>query len=170
MQLAVRRPWGTTAALALTLLFGGSAVAAAQQGVIAGRVTAKDTNEPLGDVRVIALGTTVFAVTNAEGRYTLRGVPSGNIDVRVLRVGYTEQKKSVAVGAGASVTLDFVLDRAVIVLQEVVTTATGDQRRVELGNAVSTIDVSKKVEEAPIKNMDDLLVAKAPGVKVLPRT
>jgi TonB-dependent SusC/RagA subfamily outer membrane receptor len=33
---------------------------------------------------------------------------------------------------------------------------------------VATIDVSKKVDEAPIKNMGDLLVAKAPGVQVLP--
>ncbi len=168
MLSAVRLRWGAPALLAFALVAGVSEAALAQQTTVTGRVTAQESNEPLGDVRVIAVGTTVFTVTNADGRYTLRGVPAGNAEIRVLRVGYTEQKKSVSVAAGGSATLDFALTRAVIVLQEVVTTATGDQRRVELGNAVATIDVARKVEEAPIKNMGDLLVAKAPGVQILP--
>jgi TonB-linked SusC/RagA family outer membrane protein len=57
----------------------------------------------------------------------------------------------------------------VVQLQEIVTTATGEQRRVEIGNAVSTLgDVNKKVETTPIKNLADLMVGKAPGVVVLP--
>lgn len=168
MPSAVRIRWGASALLAFALIAGASRPVQAQQTTVTGRVTAQESNEPLGDVRVIAVGTTVFTVTNADGRYTLRGVPAGNAEIRVLRVGYTEQKKPVTLTAGGSATVDFVLTRAVIVLQEVVTTATGDQRRVELGNNVATIDVSKKVDEAPIKNMGDLLVAKAPGVQVLP--
>ena len=59
--------------------------------------------------------------------------------------------------------------QAVVQLQDVVTTATGEQRRVELGNTVSTLgDVGKRVETSPITNMSDLLVAKAPGVNILP--
>jgi TonB-linked SusC/RagA family outer membrane protein len=135
---------------------------------ISGKVSARDSNEPLSDSRVIVLGTSIFTVTNAEGRYTLRNVPPGNVEVRVLRVGYTEQKRPVTVTAGQTATLDFQLDRTLVVLQEVVTTATGSQRRSELGNTVATIDVAKKIEESPIKNMGDLLVAKAPGVQVLP--
>ena len=65
-------------------------------------------------------------------------------------------------------TLDFTLAPAVVQLQEVVTTATGEQRRVELGNSVGVINVAGRVEEAPIKNMGDLLTAKAPGVQVQP--
>lgn len=168
MLTAVSRQWKAVTLLALALVAGVSSQAAAQQTTVTGRVTAQESNEPLSDVRVIVVGTTVFTVTNADGRYTLRGMPAGNAEVRVLRVGYTEQKKPVTVASGASATLDFALTRAVIVLQEVVTTATGDQRRVEIGNAVATIDVTRKVEEAPIKNMGDLLVAKAPGVQVLP--
>ena len=99
-----------------------------------GKVSARDTSEPLSDSRVIVLGTSIFTVTNAEGRYTLRNVPPGNVEVRVLRVGYTEQKRPVTVTAGQAATLDFALDRTLVVLQEVVTTATGEQRRSELGN------------------------------------
>ncbi len=54
-------------------------------------------------------------------------------------------------------------------LNEIVTTATGDQRRIELGSAVSTLgDVSARVEQTSITNMSDLLVAKVPGMVVIP--
>jgi TonB-linked SusC/RagA family outer membrane protein len=159
--------------LAVALLVGGlSASASAQQpqttASITGKVSARDTSEPLSDTRVILVGTSIFTVTNAEGRYTLRNVPPGNVDIRVLRVGYVEQKRPVTVTAGQAATLDIQLDRTLVVLQEVVTTATGEQRRSELGNTVATIDVGKVVERSPIKNMGDLLVARAPGVQVLP--
>ena len=47
--------------------------------------------------------------TGGDGRYTMRDVPAGVVEVRVLRVGYQEQKKSVTVTSGASATLDFTL-------------------------------------------------------------
>ena len=157
--------------LALTLALLGTATtrAEAQQPQVTGRVTASDVNEPLSDVRVIVLGTSVFTVTNAQGNFTLRGLPAGSYEVRVLRVGYQEQKKSVAVTAsGPAVALNFAMVRTVVQLQAVVTTATGEQRRVELGNSVATIDAAKTVESGSVKNMGDLLVAKAAGVQILP--
>jgi len=144
-------------------------LAAAQQATIAGRVTAQGTGEALSDVRVYLVGSTLATATNAEGRYTLRGVPAGVAEVRVIRVGFQEQKKPITVVAGATDTLNFTMQQAVIQLQDVVTTATGDQRKVELGNTIATLgDISKRVEEAPITSIGDLLVAKAPGVVVLP--
>lgn len=168
MKAYVRGGRTCFAALLGVLLGWPMGLLAAQQGTITGRVTAQESGEALGDVRVILVGTAVFSVTNADGRYTLRGAPAGNGEVRVLRVGYQETKKPVTITGGQSVTLDFVLLKAVIQLQEVVTTATGDTRKVELGNAVATIDVGKRIDDAPIKNMGDLLTAVAPGVQVLP--
>ena len=131
---------------------------------ITGHVTATGSNEPLGEGRVMLVGTSIAATTNSDGRYTLRGVPSGTVEVRVIRVGYTEQKKAVTVTAGGATTLDFAMEPAIVKLQEIVTTATGEQRRVELGNSVTTLgDVTTKVETAPISNLSDLLVAKAAG-------
>jgi TonB-linked SusC/RagA family outer membrane protein len=139
------------------------------QGTVTGQVTTAETNEPLSDARVMVVNTSLIVPTGADGRYTIRNAPTGNIEVRVLRVGYQEQKKAVAVSAGASVTVNFQMKQAIVQLQEIVTTATGDQRRVEIGNAVSTLgDVNQKVETTPITNIGDLLVAKAPGVVVLP--
>jgi TonB-linked SusC/RagA family outer membrane protein len=151
---------------AATLLAMPAALRA--QGTVTGRVTAAGTEEPLGDARVMVVNTSIIVPTGGDGRYTIRNAPTGNIEVRVLRVGYQEQKKAVAVSAGANVTLNFTMQQAVVQLQEIVTTATGDQRRVELGNSVSTLgDVNNKVETTPITNLGDLMVAKAPGVSVL---
>jgi len=141
--------------------------AVAQQGTITGRVVATGTSEPLVESRVTVVNTTVVGATNSEGRYTLRNVPPGQMVVRVLRVGYTEQKKSVTLAPGQSATIDFTLEPAVVKLQEVVTTATGEQRKVELGNTVAVIDGTKRVQEMPVNSMNDLLTAQAPGVSVL---
>src|SRR5262249_15727192 len=145
-----------------------SGIAAAQQ-TVSGRVVVSGTNEPLPDARVMLVGTSAATSTNADGRYTLRGVSAGPVEVRVLRVGYQEQKKQAVVTAGQPGTLDFVMNPAVVQLAEIVTTATGEQRRVEIGNAVTTLgNVTQRVETTPVASISDLLVAKAPGVSVLP--
>ncbi len=162
--------WKLFAAGAAALLcLAGTASTAQAQGTVAGRVIAAGTNEPLSGSRVMLVGTSLVTATGADGRYTLRNVPAGAAEVRVIRVGYQEQKKAVTVASGETATLDFVMAQAVVQLSEIVTTATGQQRRVELGNAVSTLgDVNQKVETTPVNNLADLMVAKAPGVIVLP--
>ena len=140
-----------------------------QQGSITGRVLAAGSTQPLVDGRVMVAGTNLMTATNSDGQYTLRNVPAGAAIVRVIRVGYQEGRKAVTVSAGQVSTLDFALERAIVQLQEIVTTATGQQARSELGNAVTTLgDVNARVETTPVTNLGDLLVAKAPGVVVLP--
>ncbi len=87
----------------------------------------------------------------------------------MLRVGYQSLRRSVTVTNGQTTTEDFSLGVAVAQLEEVVTTATGAQRKVGVGNAVSTLgDVGKRVDQSEISNITDLMVAKAPGVSILP--
>jgi len=140
----------------------------AQQGTISGRVTATG-GQALGESRLFVVGTSLTARTSTDGQYTIRGVSPGTVEVRVIRVGFQEQKKSVVISAGGAVTVDFSMQPAVVQLQEIVTTATGEQRKVELGNTISTLgDVSNRVETSAVTNIQDLLVAKAPGVNILP--
>jgi TonB-linked SusC/RagA family outer membrane protein len=156
---------GIVLAAALLLLAASTAFA---QGTISGRVTAQQGGEPLPESRIAVVGTSLVSATGADGRYVIRNVPTGSWVVRVLRVGYQEQKKSVTMTTGQNATLDFALEAAIVKLTEVVTTATGEQRRVELGNSVSTINVSSRAQTAPTTNMATMLVAQAPGVQVLP--
>jgi TonB-linked SusC/RagA family outer membrane protein len=152
---------------ALCLLAGLTFPAVLSAQTVSGRVTAT-AGVPIPDVHVVVVGTSLFAITNADGRYTLRGVPAGPQNVRVSRLGYFEQKQAVTVVAGTPAVLDFVLVPAVISLQEVVTTATGEQRRVEIGNSISTVNAAERTKTAPITDVASLLVAQSPGVQVEP--
>ncbi len=154
-----------TGAIATALLALASTVAAAQGGTLQGTVTAA-AGGPLQETRVIVLGTSLFGTTGPDGKYTIRRVPEGTAEVRVIRVGYAEQKKSVRILEGQTATLDFVMANTVVQLQEVVTTATGEQRRVEVGNAVDNLSVSKLKEAAPVRNLGDVLNSRVPGVMV----
>ena len=160
-----RATTGHTLALFSMLLTLPAIVAA--QATITGRIT-DQSSQPVAEARVIVLGTSIYTATGQDGRYTVRNVPPGTAEIRVVRVGFKEQKKSVRTIAGETATLDFVMSQTVAQIQEVVVTATGEQRRVELGNAVTNLDAGKIVVNSPVANMGDLLVAKAPGVQVLP--
>jgi TonB-linked SusC/RagA family outer membrane protein len=158
-----------TIAGVVVALLGGTGRHLAAQGTITGRVSTQGTDQPLADARVLVIGTSLSATTADDGKFTIRNAPAGSVNLQVLRVGYQSQKKTVAVTAAQSTTADFVMTVAVAQLEEVVTTATGQARKVELGNALSTLgDVGKKVEESEISNTADLITAKAPGVIVLP--
>lgn len=149
-------------------VFAAISVAGAQ-GTVTGRVTAKLSGEPLADARVLALGTNLSAVTNQDGKYTLRNVRSGTVDIQVLHVGHSGVKQTITVTDGQSTTADFSMDLAIVRLQDVVTTATGEQRKIELGNSIETLgDVSKRVAQTSITNMSDLLVGKLSSVAVVP--
>jgi TonB-linked SusC/RagA family outer membrane protein len=166
MQLGRWRSFAAAGA-ALTLLAAAGRLHA--QGTITGKVISQAGGQPLPEARIIVIGGTASASTGEDGKFTLRNVAAGNVQLQVLRVGYQSQKKTVSVASATTTVADFALGVAVAQLEEVVTTATGQQRKVELGNAISTLgDVGKRVETSEISNVTDLMIAKSPGVSVLP--
>ena len=160
-SVSVRRAAGIVVALLATSL-----TAQAQQGRVTVRVTDVANQQPIGQVQVQIVGTTLGGLTGPEGRFTIRGVPDGTHQVRVLRVGYAEQKKSVTVAGSQEATVDFALAPVAISLSPVVTTATGDQRTVEQGNSIAQINASKVAAESPIRSIDDLINSRTAGVAV----
>src|SRR5688500_12900964 len=143
-----------------------AAAAGAQQGRIAVHVTDATTQQPVAQAQVQLVGTTIGGLTGADGRTIIRGVTPAVHQVRVLRVGYGEQKKAVTVTANEEATVEFALGSVAISLAPVVTTATGEQRRVEIGNSVAQIDARKVVDEAPVRSIDDLINSRTAGVAV----
>lgn len=144
--------------------FAGAALA--QQGTISGQVTAEDTGQPLQGIRLLLVGSAVSAETDGEGRYRLAGIPVGRAQIRVAGVGYQSQVATVSVAAGQTVTLDFSLDQAVVTLDAVVVTATGERRRREIANNVTTIDASEAVDVGAVTSMSNLLQGRASSVTV----
>ena len=161
--------WCKAMAVALALVTLGAARLAAQ-GTVIGTVVGGDPAQPIGQARIVLVNNTlVTTLTDDAGKFTLRGVPSGTQAIMAMRVGYQSQRVTVTVTTGGTTSLEFKLPTAVVQLAEVVTTATGQQRRVELGNSIATLgDIGKKVEEVKVSAVADLLTAKAPGVVVLP--
>jgi TonB-linked SusC/RagA family outer membrane protein len=135
-------------------------------GTINVTVTDAATRQPVEAARVFIAGTTFGGQTNAEGRLTLRQIQPGSYTIRILRVGYAETSQPVTVESGGTATVTAQLTAVSVSLAQVVTTATGEQRRKEIGNATANIDVSKVVEAAPVGNLNDLLNSRAPGVTV----
>jgi len=169
MRFAIRST--LRAFLVLGGLVGGvSAVARAQQGTVAGRVTDQANGQPLVGARVTVMGTSLIAQTNAEGRFTLSRVPGGQITVRASAVAYGAASRVVTVNPGETAVVDLALGLSPYSLDEFVVTSTGDQSKREVGNSIARIDAAKLVETAPIANVTDLLIAKAAGVDVLPGT
>jgi len=160
-SVSVRRAAGIAAAL-----FASALTAQAQQGRVTVRVTDAANQQPVAQAQVQLVGTTLGGLTGPEGKFTIRGVPAGTHDVRVLRVGYGEQKKQVQVAGDQEATVDFAISAVAISLTPVVTTATGDQRRVEQGNSIASLDASKIAQEAPIRGVEDMLNSRTAGVAV----
>jgi TonB-linked SusC/RagA family outer membrane protein len=144
--------------------------AVAQQAAVTGRVTDAGSGQPLGAARVSIVGTNLTAQTNRDGVYTVRGVAPGPATVRVLRVGYSEQNQLVTVVAGQAATADFSMRPASMTLDPVVVTATGEQRRIEVGNAIAQVNAAKVVETRAVSNLADLITARTAGVTVIPGT
>ena len=161
------RQWMAASSLVFGGLCLGAASAVAQQGTISGQVVDEAGGNPLDAARVILTGTNQIETTDREGRFVLRNVPAGTHQVRVLRVGYKPATQSATVAEGEAATLTFTLAAAVVQLDELVTTATGEQRKLEIGNAVTTIDAARIAEQAPITEFTNLISGRAPGVQVL---
>lgn len=143
--------------------------AVAQQGTITGQVTDAETLEPLSQTAVSVVDSETGTLTDAEGRYRLE-VPAGEVELRVVRIGYRTVTRSVTVTAGQTATLDFTLETSAISLDEIAVTGTpGGQVMRSLGNTVSEID-AEAVAERGTPDVSNLLQAQAPGVNVASST
>jgi len=153
-------------------LFGVSLTAApraeaqAAGGTISGRVTDAATGNPVAQVRVLVAGTQNGTLTADNGRYTLRVTTTGSVTLDVNRIGYEAQKLTVTVGA-TPVVADVQIKQAAFSLAAVVTTVTGQQRKVELANATAQINVAEKIAELPVSNMGSLLSGRTSSVQVV---
>jgi TonB-dependent starch-binding outer membrane protein SusC len=157
-------------ALLVTLLFAALSPvdgAGQQPGRIAGTVRDSGTNLLLSGAQVFIPGTSFGTITNTDGRFLLPNVPAGDVMVRVEVLGYNALEQTITVPAGGSATVEFVLQSSALQLEELVVTATGMRRKVEIGNALSTIDAAAEVSVRPIQNISDLLQSRATGVQVI---
>jgi hypothetical protein len=81
--------------------------------------------------------------------------------------GYKASSRTVVVRDSDRVTVNFVLVPTATVLSGVVTTITGTQRKITVGNDITTINVDSVMQVAPISSVTQLLETRVPGLTVL---
>ena len=150
-------------ALATGVAWTTQAGAQVGTGTVNGRVVDSTSQQPLAGVTVRISGTTRGTQTQADGAFTLAGVPSGTQPVQVNRIGYAAQQRQVTVTEGATTTVEFRLGAVATQLTGVVVTGYGSQRREAVTGSVSTVK-TEQANVGVITNANELLTARAAGV------
>ncbi len=138
-----------------------------QAGTVVGRVTDATTGRPIAYATVMLDGLGHGVPTSDSGTYRIPNVTPGTYAARVRALGYVSARTPVTVVSDRVATADFALQRSASQLDQVVVTATGEQRRAEVGNVIAEVNVDSLIRNAPVNSFNDILTARVPGVEVL---
>lgn len=152
----------------MALVIAGAAVplAAQETARVSGSVVHAASGAPLAGARVVVDRSTVRAVTNSEGRYTLVGLRPGSHTIRVTLIGFAAGAEQVTIGAGQTETVDFRLATQAVTLSEVVVTGYGERNRRELSTAVGSVS-GAQIQNQPVAGLDAAMQGKVAGVQVV---
>jgi iron complex outermembrane receptor protein len=152
------------ALVAVALLLPG--VASAQAiGTIVG--TVRDTaGRPVFRAQIHVRGHSSEALTAADGRFRVSGVPAGVAWVRVQLLGFAPDSGAVTVPPGDSVVQDFTMHQTAIEVGPIVVTA--GKRPQSLANVIASVDIigDSEVARRAVTTIEEA-VDKAPGVQLL---
>jgi TonB-linked SusC/RagA family outer membrane protein len=132
----------------------------AQDISVSGKVVSSEDNETLPGVTVIIKGTSQGTVTDLNGEFRI-DVPSRESVLVFSSVGFVQQE--VVVGDRTSFNVSLAPD--ITALQEIVVVGYGEQKKVNLTGAVSTVSGDKLVNR-PVTGTVDALQGVLPGVVV----
>jgi TonB-linked SusC/RagA family outer membrane protein len=137
-----------------------------QRGTINGQVIIGETRAPAATAQVQIVGTTIGALTNAQGRFTLLNVPVGQRTLRVTLLGYTADDQTVNVTADGAVPVTFTLRPQAVEIPQIVVTAMGIQSK-EKSLTYGVTQVNRvALERSPEVNVINAIAAQSPGVQV----
>jgi outer membrane receptor for ferrienterochelin and colicin len=126
----------------------------AQQGEIKGRITDVLNNEPMPFVNVGVAGTTVSAVTDAQGNFRLSGLAPGFVRIQASFVGYHPVVSSEIEVSQANIAfIELKMERKDISLEEVTVNASPFRKTEESPVSLKTIGIAE-IEKSPGANRD----------------
>lgn len=129
------------------------------QSTVTGKVI-DATGETVIGASVKVVGTTNGTVTDLDGNYTLKDVPS-NATLEISYIGYLTQKVKVNGQKNISVTLKEDSQN----LEEVVVVGYGVQRKTDVTGAMTRVG-EKELNSKPVSNAFEALQGKAAGVDI----
>ena len=135
-------------------------LAAAQQAThVTGVVRDSSSEQPIANVRVQVVGTSVTTTTDMNGRYDL-DVPVGRASLSFTQIGYRPEVRGVAG------TVDVSMVPQAVQLQEVVVTALGIQRQQRTLPYSAQVVSESKLTDVPTPNITTSLMGNVAGVHV----
>lgn len=145
------------AAVLLLMVVGtGTALAQTSGRTITGKVL-DENNQPMPGVTIIVDGTTNGTMTGPDGTFTLGGVPSG-ATVIVSCIGYTDQ---VLPEGKSNYVVSLVPDSET--LEETVVVAFGQQKKLSVTGAISTV-ASADLRKTTSTRLDNALAGRVTGL------
>jgi len=162
------RAWGVMGASTLLFILASAPPLEAQVGgTIRGTITEESTQRALASVRVVLIGVGRETRTGEDGRFEVPGLPDGEYTVRATLIGYTSRTARATVTAGEVTDLAIALLRAPIQLEALIVTGTaGTTEKREIGNAISSPDLSK-VPAGTTQNVQEQLQSRVPGLTLM---
>jgi len=159
----------TTAVAVVLALALGASVAAAQTAVFSGRVTSA-AGQPLGGASVSIPDFGVGGIADTDGRYNftldLSGRTGRAVNVVARYIGYKPKRLPITLAAGR-VEHNFVLDRDVLNLEEVVVTGTSEATEQKKATfSVSVVD-NTQIKDIPAPSPLGNLMGKVPAASVI---
>ena len=145
--------------LLLTCLFVGIGLVTAQITKVTGTVISEEDGLPVVGASILVKGTTVGTVTDMDGKFALSNVPSSAKTLVVSFIGMATQEVAI------KQTVNITLKSDAEVLEEVVVTGYGVQRKASFTGAAAIIgeDVIAKKSDA---NFVKALEGAVPGVQM----
>ncbi len=137
-------------------------------GIVQGIVVEAGTKTPVNGAVVEIPGGSRSFLTGSDGKFILRNVPLGEQRVIVKLFGYRLVSHMIVVKDQSPITIQIELVAVPTTLSGVVTTATGEQRRIEVGNDITVINADSVVRNAPISSLSELLATRVPGLYAAP--
>ena len=143
------------------LLLIGQVLFAGTTGKLSGRVTNKETGEPLIGANVMIEGTVLGAATDTEGNYFILQVSPGTYDVRFTMIGHqTLVMNDVRIRVDLTTSLDGKLSESAVGLEEVVVQA--DRPMIQTDVTYSQANISsEEVDMLPVEEFEDVLALQA---------
>ncbi|MDQ3387918.1 MAG: TonB-dependent receptor plug domain-containing protein, partial [Gemmatimonadota bacterium] len=137
-------------------------------GTIRGTIVETGTRRPLSGAQITLVGTARRVVTDAQGEYTLTGVPAGRAQIQAYMLGFDPAQGTERVMAGETIRLDFALTASAIALDALVVTGTaGPTSRRQIPNSITTLDVEEITAKTTVSDVTEILQSRTPGVQIL---
>jgi TonB-linked SusC/RagA family outer membrane protein len=131
-----------------------------QQQIVTGLVTDATTNEPLPGVNIVVEGTTIGAVTDMDGKYSIE-VPFSKAILMFTYIGYNTERVE---AAGRNV-IDIKLIPDIKKLEEVVVVGYTTQKKETITGSIATI-TTRDLKQSPTANISNALAGRMPGLMV----